>query len=187
MSALIGVYTISHVRIKSQLKRIVTLLACSRDYSTKSSTPSHGGATAAGPLHILQQKCDAKEMKADEHQRIVMNELQQLYDTIQTYQPPEIRVPGLLSKWLPNKKERTKSTTPKGLYIYGSVGGGKTTLMDLFYNSCNTVSAVSLLFLFAFFRSTLCSFAYVPFSICVGYHQNKSKMSILNVIDSVFR
>lgn len=155
MSALIGVYTISHVRIKSQLKRIVTVLAWSRDYSTKSSTPRHGASAAtatvpaAGPLNILQQKCDANELKADEHQLIVMNELQQLYDTIQTYRPPEIRAPGLLSKWLPIKKERTKSTAPKGLYIYGSVGGGKTTLMDLFYNSCNTVRQRSKIALFS--------------------------------------
>lgn len=146
MSALIGVYTISHVRIKSQLKRIVTVLAWSRDYSTKSGTANHGGAAAVaatvagGPQHILQQKCDANELKTDEHQRIVMNELQQLYETIQAYRPSETRPPNLLSKWF-KTEHRAKSTAPKGLYIYGSVGGGKTTLMDLFYNSCNKVSS----------------------------------------------
>lgn len=156
MSALIGVHAVSHVRIQSQLKRIVTVLAWSRDYSTKSGT----AATAAGgPMRMLQQKCDANELKADEHQRLVMNELQRLYDTIQAYRPPENQ-PSLLSKWLPIRKQRTiKSTAPKGLYICGSVGGGKTTLMDLFYNSCNTVSPAECASGLA--RAPICNFPVV--------------------------
>ena len=29
------------------------------------------------------------------------------------------------------------SSSPKGLYLYGGVGCGKTTLMDLFHDSCS--------------------------------------------------
>lgn len=33
-------------------------------------------------------------------------------------------------------KKNTPIKTPKGLYLWGSVGCGKTMLMDLFYENC---------------------------------------------------
>jgi protein AFG1 len=37
-----------------------------------------------------------------------------------------------------NKDEAKKFTdSPKGLYLYGGVGCGKTMLMDLFHDACN--------------------------------------------------
>lgn len=109
----------------------------SRNFCTKSS-PS-----PSGPVAVLANKCRSGEFRADEHQEKVMASLQKLYDTIQTYQPPEPKAQSsLFASWFPRKKIKSKidDSIPKGLYIHGSVGGGKTTLMDLFYDCCKSVS-----------------------------------------------
>lgn len=64
-----------------------------------------------------------------------MIELQKIYEQVKSYQPPAQG--SNLSKWFSFGKDKEEvSSAPKGLYIYGSVGGGKTMLMDLFYESC---------------------------------------------------
>lgn len=138
MSRLNRMTRILHVQIKSQLKNDLTLIAWSRGFSTKTNP---NVCLSDGPIKILQEKIHAGELKPDDHQNRVMEELQTLYDTIQTYTPPEIQSKSSFLKWLPIKNTKSrKNNTPKGLYIYGSVGGGKTTLMDLFYESCHSVS-----------------------------------------------
>ncbi|XP_058804936.1 putative ATPase N2B isoform X2 [Phymastichus coffea] len=68
----------------------------------------------------------------DEHQSKIVEELQQVYQNIQAYKPER---EGFLTKWMGGKNKKAKNT-PQGLYLYGAVGGGKTMLMDLFYNCC---------------------------------------------------
>ena len=68
----------------------------------------------------------------DNHQKQTIVELQKRYDSIQGYEPKE---QGIFSKWLGRSKS---AEVPKGLYIHGAVGGGKTMVMDLFYETVNT-------------------------------------------------
>lgn len=137
MSRLNRVTAILQVQIRSQLKNDFTIYTWSRGFSTKSNS----NGSSEGPIKFLQQKIDAGELKTDEHQNKVMAELQTLYNTIQTYSPAEIQSKSPWLKWLRQRSTKSgKNNAPKGLYIYGSVGGGKTTLMDLFYNSCKSVS-----------------------------------------------
>lgn len=132
MSQLSRLSRIFQLQIKLSRKNEWTTVLWSRDYSNN-----------AGPMKSLHQKIDSGELKPDEYQTKVMNDLQQLYDTIQTYSPAEIQSKSSFLKWLPIKSKKSeKNNAPKGLYIYGSVGGGKTTLMDIFYNSCQTVNCV---------------------------------------------
>lgn len=128
-----------HVQVISLLKNEFSVfISRSRDFSTEAKLNE---CFTDGPAKVLQDKIQLNEMKADEHQINVMAELQQLYDTIQTYKPAEFQSKSSLLKWLPIKSTKSKSNkAPKGLYIYGSVGGGKTTLMDMFYSSCTSVS-----------------------------------------------
>jgi predicted ATPase len=83
---------------------------------------------SSGPLTVLQEKTENGELMHDDYQHRVMDSLQQLYGNIQGYKP---FVHGLFSKFF-----KKASKAPKGLYIYGAVGGGKTMLMDLFYSCC---------------------------------------------------
>lgn len=89
-----------------------------------------------GPVSILNQKVVTGELMNDEHQMKVAHILQGIYREVHSYKPQQL---NLLEKWFGGKKKEA----PKGLYIYGAVGGGKTMLMDLFYNCCQ-VSQVAI-------------------------------------------
>ena len=63
-----------------------------------------------------------------------MTKLQLVHDAVHGYEPAE---PSFMSRWFLGSRPNTK--TPKGLYIHGSVGGGKTMLMDLFHDTAGPV------------------------------------------------
>lgn len=82
-----------------------------------------------GPIVMLKNKIAKGELVEDEHQMKVARTLQSIYEEINGYKPEEF---NLLDKWLGRKRKQP----PKGLYIHGAVGGGKTMLMDFFYKCC---------------------------------------------------
>ena len=84
-----------------------------------------------GPVKLLNERIAKGELISDEHQTKVVEALERVYTEIQGYEPEK---PGFFSSWIGKGKKKKK--TPKGLYLYGAVGGGKTMLMDLFYNCC---------------------------------------------------
>lgn len=67
----------------------------------------------------------------DEYQLKIAEQLQIVYEDVRGYEPEK---EGFLAKWMGKSKRKKKA--PKGLYLYGAVGGGKTMLMDLFYSCC---------------------------------------------------
>lgn len=75
-------------------------------------------------LKRYDERIDLGEIEADVAQRSVAARLDALQVALKAHVPS----PGLLKRFL------TKSqTAPKGLYIHGGVGRGKTMLMDLFF------------------------------------------------------
>lgn len=74
-----------------------------------------------GPVAGYQQEIDEGTLLPDERQAEVVQAFQRLYDDITT---PRKR------RWFGRQP-----AAATGLYIYGSVGRGKTHLMDLFYDS----------------------------------------------------
>jgi cell division protein ZapE len=80
-----------------------------------------------GPLERLQARIAAGEMDADEAQLAAARHLEALAKKLDTWRPSRgWRLAGLFGP---------KAEPPRGLYIHGKVGRGKTMLMDLFFES----------------------------------------------------
>ena len=103
-----------------------------------------------GPLAEYDARVHSGRLTDDEHQRTLVMVLQDLHDTLMRYNPPKVVHPTIESLQ-PRKKSllgslfggggggtmqiRPAPNLPKGLYMYGDVGSGKTMLMDLFYDT----------------------------------------------------
>ncbi|KAK0179240.1 hypothetical protein PV327_008049 [Microctonus hyperodae] len=87
------------------------------------------------PIEVYRHKITTGDLTEDEYQMKVVHSLQRLHNEMINYKPEKS---GLFLKWIERVGGKNKKNTmsPKGLYLYGAVGGGKTMLMDLFYDCC---------------------------------------------------
>ncbi|XP_052019846.1 AFG1-like ATPase isoform X2 [Apodemus sylvaticus] len=92
--------------------------------SAASEAHSKALAVCHGPLDHYDFLIKSQELRDDEQQRRVVQCLQKLQEDLKGY---SIEEAGLFSKLLSRNKP------PKGLYVYGDVGTGKTMVMDIFY------------------------------------------------------
>jgi len=76
-----------------------------------------------------QALVDSGTIEADPAQAEVADALAALERRLSTYKP--VRKQGLLERLFADKSE-----PPRGLYVHGEVGRGKTMLMDLFFQTC---------------------------------------------------
>ncbi|KAM9354578.1 LOW QUALITY PROTEIN: AFG1 like ATPase a [Pholidichthys leucotaenia] len=91
-----------------------------------------GGVSApgfSGPLDHYNGLIRDGTLREDPHQRLVLQRLDQLHKTLRGYSNTPT---SFFSKFL------TKPKPPKGYYIYGDVGTGKTMVMDMFYSYVET-------------------------------------------------
>ncbi|CZR69711.1 probable AFG1-ATPase family gene [Phialocephala subalpina] len=103
-----------------------------------------------GPLQEYDARVDQGRLRDDEHQRGIIESLQHLHDELKGYHaPPTIHptieslkpapksVFGRLFSHAPKEKklQEIPDNLPRGLYLYGDVGSGKTMLMDMFYET----------------------------------------------------
>lgn len=88
-----------------------------------------------GPWSFYSKQVSDGALIKDDHQEIVVQQLQKVYEDVVAFQRPVLKVQssGLFNFFKKNVPQ--KIIAPNGLYIYGSVGGGKTMLMDLFYET----------------------------------------------------
>ena len=84
--------------------------------------------TPRGPLRRYHALLQSGKLKPDAQQASAAESLQSLYRALKTYSPKQSGFLGLFAS-------RRASEAPKGLYIHGDVGRGKSALMDLFFTS----------------------------------------------------
>ncbi|KAJ1679558.1 ATPase, partial [Spiromyces aspiralis] len=113
--------------------------------TTVDATRLLGAPCPRTPLEAYEHSVQSGHFTADQSQRTVINFLERLHGQLKDYAPMPRRTAhtqGLLSKlwsWPGSSKEDPyPADTPLGLYIYGGVGTGKTTVMDLFYHTLDT-------------------------------------------------
>uniref|UniRef100_A0A8C5EF67 AFG1-like ATPase n=2 Tax=Gouania willdenowi TaxID=441366 RepID=A0A8C5EF67_GOUWI len=106
---------------------------CTRGYSvTDQHVEEEGGGSTvgyAGPLDHYRGLIREGVLREDEHQRMVLHKLDQLHKTLRGYSNTQT---SIFSKFF------SKTKPPKGYYIYGDVGTGKTMVMDMFYSYVET-------------------------------------------------
>ncbi|CRG92795.1 hypothetical protein PISL3812_09862 [Talaromyces islandicus] len=104
-----------------------------------------------GPLQEYDRRVRADLLRDDAHQRAIIENLQTLHDALKSYTPPKVvhpspdsldkdnQKPSLWQSVFGRQSEQNETklpeNLPRGLYMYGDVGCGKTMLMDLFYDT----------------------------------------------------
>ena len=86
-----------------------------------------------GPIHRYRALVEEGACTYDPEQEQAAESLQVLHGRLKSYQPDGQK--GLLAGLFGTS---TKEPQPKGLYLFGGVGRGKSMLMDLFFESAPT-------------------------------------------------
>jgi len=82
----------------------------------------------SGPAELYRERVQAGLIHADPAQQRVVGRLQQLHDQLREYRPRAER-----RGWLDWLGLGDNGATPKGIYLWGPVGRGKSMLMDLLF------------------------------------------------------
>lgn len=95
-----------------------------------SPRPASAGFAESGPAALYRERCAAGAIRRDRAQQRAAERLDTLYTELRGYQPARRRSwLGLLGR------APSAAVPPKGIYLWGPVGRGKSMLMDLFFAS----------------------------------------------------
>ncbi|MRG71264.1 cell division protein ZapE [Alphaproteobacteria bacterium HT1-32] len=82
------------------------------------------------PQHRYQALLDSGEIQPDSGQKAAVLAFQKMHDALNGYVPATGQ-----SSWKAWFDRRKQQTAPKGLYLWGGVGRGKSMLMDMFFET----------------------------------------------------
>ncbi|KAI9741538.1 MAG: hypothetical protein M1818_004344 [Claussenomyces sp. TS43310] len=114
------------------------------------STVKHENTDDRGPMQEYDARVAAGRLRDDDHQRGIIQSLQHLHDELKVYKAPPVVHPtteqgvpaptSVFSRFFGSKPvekptQEIPDNLPRGLYLYGDVGSGKTMLMDLFFDT----------------------------------------------------
>ena len=93
-------------------------------------------AVTASPVAIWRARVAAGHLTHDPAQALAAEKLQSLHHALQGYEP------GKSDSWLARfgLAARKAEEPPRGLYLYGGVGRGKSMLMDLFFDTAPIIA-----------------------------------------------
>jgi cell division protein ZapE len=94
-----------------------------------------------GPLSAYRALRDANDIQEDPLQAAAAETLQRLHDVLKGYRPEPVPAGWKARLGFGGKPK----PAPRGLYIFGPAGRGKSMLMDLFFDS--PMSIVSAAFI----------------------------------------
>ena len=82
------------------------------------------------PGEVYESRVKSNAVTDDSHQREVIAQFDHLYDRLYEpvkYKPPPIKKPNLFSQLFfgGSLEEKKTSSIPRGVYVWGTVGGGK--------------------------------------------------------------
>jgi len=91
---------------------------------------------SASPRDVYDWRVKYHDLSSDPHQENVIEYFMALHSALDIYRPAS---PSLLSMLFSPSSKRWggggRSKVPRGVYVWGTVGGGKTMLMDMFYDT----------------------------------------------------
>lgn len=74
-------------------------------------------------------------VRSDPYQREILKDLGNVHHALENYHPAPIKRPSRFSKFVSLLGRTNRYLGPRGVYLYGDVGSGKTMMMDLFYST----------------------------------------------------
>src|SRR3954469_23740047 len=102
------------------------------DLSVRSQTGAAGPDGSAGPVALYRERAGEGAIRADSAQLRGVAGLQHLHDALRDYKPAGAPHRGLLARF---GLGEPPPEPPRGIYLWGPVGRGKSMLMDLFFAS----------------------------------------------------
>ncbi|XP_060598378.1 AFG1-like ATPase [Ruditapes philippinarum] len=112
-------------------KRRKKLIDICKTYLLTGARESGVQNEAATPMSVYMSRVNKGELTEDEYQKTIVASLDRLNAQLLDYKPPT-KSNAFMEKIFGQQK----ISAPEGLYLYGSVGCGKTMLMDLFHDQC---------------------------------------------------
>ena len=94
---------------------------------------------SASPQEVYDWRVTYHDLSNDPHQETVISTLMKLWSALGVYRPAAPSLLSMLSgrRWGGGGGARV----PRGVYIWGTVGGGKTMLMDMFHDTLAGLSS----------------------------------------------